>query len=355
MKKIFTTLCAAALLASLTGCTREQASDPSSDSHISSQTSDNSDSLGNSDNSDSLGNSDNSDNSSNSDSPSAPESDPEPLKPAGEPTFLTAPDGTPIYTSEISEIYTGSEQFNDKKTITLAEAEQIAKTGESDFTVKCDGFAYGYIPERALNRIDDPEMFEDTGSGESFEFLGEKFDVNTFEGKCSTEYKRINVGDKFGSLTVKKAYTLFTEQYWYENNFSDVPGAYLSDCYIEFEGEVEMTGYVEVTPDDTLYGEGGDMKFYPDGDSSVLLPGIRYFTNEKTGEKCHFSSLSYAGFFGAEWFNIGNMNKVDCDTSGLHPGDSFVKVKVTLHNISRDPEKARGGYNIFDLKSIEVL
>ncbi len=334
MKKIITTLCAAALLvniAALTGCKpKEESPDTPNSSGSSSAITDSSENSGSS-------------------------TAPEPPKPDGEPTIFTAPDGTPIYTSEISEIYTGSEEFGNKKTITLAEAEQAAQTGESDFTVKCDGFVFGYIPDRALNRVDDPEMFKDMGDGESFEYLGEVFDVNSFEGKCSTEYKRIKVGDIFGSLTVKNAYTLFTDQYWYENDFSDVPGAYLSDCFIEFDGEVEMTGYVEVTPEETLYGSGGDMRFYPDGDSSVILPGLDYFQNEKTGEKCHFSSVSYAGFFGDSWFNIGNMYEVECDTSGLHPGDSFVKVKITLDNIKRDPEKVRGGYNICDLKSIEVL
>ncbi len=341
MKKITTTLLTAVLLVSLTGCkpNEESPDTPNSPGDSSAIT-------------------DSSDNSGNSGSPNsstASDSAPEPPKPTGEPTFLTAPDGTPIYTSEISEIYTGSEEFDNKKTITLEQAEQIAQTGDGDFTIKCDGFVYGYIPERALNRVDDPEMFKDSGSGKSFKYLGEKFDVNSFEGKCSTEYMRIKVGDKFGTLTVKNAYTLFEDKSWNpEDDFSDIPGIYISDRCVEFDGELEMTGYVEVTPEDTLYGMGGDMIFYPDGDSSVILPDFDYFLNRKSRKICHFAVMIGAGFYGYVWFNIGNMYQVDCDTSGLNPGDSFVKVKVVLDNIRYAPGHQMGGWK-FDLKSIEVL
>ncbi|MDE7228860.1 MAG: hypothetical protein K2N56_00135, partial [Oscillospiraceae bacterium] len=96
MKKIVSILCTAAFIAFLTGCNDGEKSDPLSDQQISSPVSDganNSDAPGGSGSSDNPSGSDNSDNA------------PEPKKPDGEPTFLTCPDGTPIYTSEISEIY----------------------------------------------------------------------------------------------------------------------------------------------------------------------------------------------------------------------------------------------------------
>ena len=272
------------------------------------------------------------------------------VQPDGEPTFLTAPDGTPIYTSEISEIYKGSEERGNKEAITLEQAEQLAHEG-GDFTVKCDGFFYGYIPEKALNHVDDSEMFKVKGSG--YEFLGEKFDVNTGDGKCSTEYFRINIGDKFCSLTVKNAYTIFGDNPQL-GSFSDVHGAYILDCCVEFDGEIEMTGYVNITPTDTLYGEGGDMTFYPDGVSSVMIPDFSFVINEKTGMICHFAVSQFVGFFGECTYDIGNMYKVDCDTSGLQPGDSFVKVKVVLDNIKYVPGQLPGGYRV-ELKSIEVM
>lgn len=337
MKKLTLIFCTALIIAALTGCNSGETNSDNSDNN-SAQISDNS------------GNSQSSNNSENSDNI------PEKKIPDGEPTFLTAPDGTPIYTSEISEVYKGSEEWGNKETITFEQAEQAARAGDSDFTVKCDGFAYGYIPEKALNHVDDPEMFkQDEKYGEYFKYLGEGFDVNTGEGIYSTEYMRITAGDKFGSLTVKNAYTLFVDKYmaWHGNDFSDIPGVYISDCCVEFDGEIEMTGYVSVTKMETLYGSGGDMTFFPDGDSSVKLPGFFFFTNPQTGEICHFSDWHSYGFFGSGYYSIGNMFDVDCDTSGLHPGDSFVKVKLVLDNVKYVPGSF-GGYR-FDLKSIDVI
>ncbi len=341
MKKITTTLLTAVLLVSLTGC--------KPNGEISDTPPDHGDSLAITDSTD---NSDKPGNSDNSDSSTASESVPEPPKPAGEPTFLTCPDGTPIYTSEISEVYKGAEEWGNKEAITLEQAEKFAKDG-SDFSVRCDGFAYGSTSERTLNRVDDPEMFKDTGEAKSFDFLRGKFDVNEFEGEYSTDYTRIEVGDKFGSLTVKNAYTLFTRRTWYEGeDFSDVPGVYLSGCGVEFDGEIEMTGYVIITPVETLYGEGGDMEFIPDGDSSVILPKFKFFLNKKARCMCHFPYVSARGYCGTS-YDIGNMYKVECDTSGLNPGDSFVKVKIVLDDV-KCTSAHLGGLHA-KLKSIEII
>lgn len=326
MKKITSIICAAAVfanLAALTGCSvNEGNSDGSGISNTSLADTDGNSGL---ENSGVSGASDNSDNSN---------VDTETQKPEGEPTFLTCPDGAPIYTSEITEVWMGSDQYGDKKSITFAEAEHIARES-GDFTVKCDGFVYGYIPEPALNRIDDPEMFSDIGGG-SFDYLGETFDVNTCEGKCSTEFMRINAGDKFDTLTVKSAYSLFGSNYSLENGFSDVPGAYLIGGAVEFEGDIELYGYVCVTQTNTLYGTGGDMTFYADGDSSVKVPNISsYFWDHINNRRCRFSTKWYDGYFGdgVSIWNLGNIYEVSCDVSELSPGDSFVKVKITVGDI----------------------
>lgn len=331
MKKITSAFFAAALLVSLTGCSNGEVSNPSNDSQVYTPGSDSTNNSGSSDN---------------------PKNDSVPEVPEGEHTFLTLLDGTPVYTSEISEIYKGAKESGDKEAITLEQAEQFAKEG-SDFSVKCDGFAYGFTSEETLNRVDNPEMFKDAGNGKSFEFLGEEFDVNTFEGKYSTDYTRIKVGDKFGSLTVKSAYTLFTGQTWFEDeDFSDVPGVYLSGAGIEFDGEIEMTGYVIITPIDTLYSEGGDMEFIPNRDSSVIIPKFEFFLNKKARCVCHFPQANTSGYCGTSYY-IGNMYEVECDIIGLNPGDSFVKVKVVLGDVKYTPGHF-GGWSV-ELKSIEVI
>lgn len=206
--------------------------------------------------------------------------------------------------------------------------------------MKCEGFAYGFIPERALNRVDDAEMFKDRGNG--FDFLGD-------EDKFSADYTRIKVGDKFGTLTVKSAYTLFSDDRWLKE-FSETPGAYISGGAITFDGKVELTGYVDVWEDTDYQGAGGTMVFYPDGDSGMKIPVISY-TYSEDGRKIHRSELHSSGHFGDWWCSLGNMSEVDCDTSSLHKGDIFVKVKITADNVISDTD----GNVRLELKNLEVL
>lgn len=257
--------------------------------------------------------------------------------PKGEPTFLICPDGTPVYTSEISEIYAGSEFYGNLETLALEQAERRAKDCEGEFNIKCEGFAYGFIPQKALNRIDNPELFQkDSVDLQAFHYLGE-------EDESSDECMRIEVGDKFGPLTVKSVYTLFGDKSFLEE-FSQTPGAYISGGAIVFDGEIELTGYVDVWEDTDYQGAGGTMLFFPDGDSSVKIPVIPRDVLSHTRES------NSSGYFGDWWCSLGNMSEVRCDTSSLHKGDVFVKVKITAENVT----SGQGGVRL-ELKSIEVL
>ena len=343
MKKPYIITTATALLLTaallLSGCSKQnETSLPDSDSGNSSEISDSSNSS--------------SENSGNSDNSESSDSAPEPTKPDGEPTFLTAPDGTPIYTSEISEVYTGSELWDNKEAITFEQVEQMAQSGEGSFTVRCDGFVYGCVPEKALNNIDDPEMFESNDNGRSFKFLGKLSDKNFSYNRRKADWIRIKVGDKFGELTVKNAYTLYTNNERYAG-VPDVPGAHIDDECIEFDGELELEGYISVVAMDAFYGTGGDLEFYPNGESSTKLPNISPFWDEESNKYYAVTHFSYYGYFGEWKLDLGNMFDIECDTSGLHPGDSFVKVRVTLDNIRFVPGIGRGMRA--SLKSVELL
>lgn len=336
MKKIISIFCVTALLVSLTGCSNGEIPDALKESDNTSTISDN------------LSSNNNSDESNNLENPNSMNSSPEPQKPKGEPTLLTKPDGTPIYTSEISEIYKGSEERGNKETISLEQAEQLAHEG-GDFTVKCDGFFYGYIPEKALNRVDDPEMFEERGDGETFEFLGEMSDRKSGYNRRLIDLTCFKVGDKFNGLTVKRAYTLFTN----DGESKGFSGVHVSDGYIEFDGEIELEGYINVTPMETFYGTGGDMEFLPNGESSTKLPDLSPAWDQESNKYYAVTDVVYCGYFGDWKLDFGNMYKVDCDTSGLQPGDSFVKVKGMLDNIKYVPGNF-GGLKV-ELKSIELI
>ena len=104
-----------------------------------------------------------SENTSSEISESEPESS-EPEVPAGEPTFLTCPDGTVIYTSQITKYQEGAEflgthehvqyplgAFN-KETFTTPECLQAV----------CEGFTYGFFPRLNVNVTESPEKFTET-------------------------------------------------------------------------------------------------------------------------------------------------------------------------------------------------
>lgn len=239
----------------------------------------------------------------------------------GEPTFLICPDGTPVYTSEILSIYT------DDSDITLEEAEQLAREG-GDFTVVCSGFVYGYLPDLAYNRIDDPKLFKDQGDGVNFSFIGEKTPP-------STEFTRFEVGGRIGSLTVKNALTYFGSPRGYTNNreYSDKPGFYLLGGSAEFDGEIGLSGYVSVAPLDVMYGVGGGVTFYPDSGSCHGIPVVGGNWNKDVGGFAHSPSETFYGYYGSVTPEFGSIDELTADTGSLKPGDSFVKAVVTIENI----------------------
>lgn len=245
----------------------------------------------------------------------------------GEPTFLLCPDGTPVYTSEITEIFTGSDETGDKREITLEEAERLARGG-GDFTVICSGFVYGYLPDKAFNRIDDPDLFKDYGDGVTFNYIGEEIPP-------STEFIRFENGGKIGSLTVKNAVTYFgnangnTEL----RDFSDKPGNFLQGGSVEFDGEVELSGYVSVRQLDAMYGTGGGVIFYPDGKSCFKLPVVGGYWYSDPGAYAHGTYTPFEGFCGSIVPEFGSIEELTIDTGSLKPGDSFVRAAVKIGNI----------------------
>lgn len=285
----------------------------------------------------------------------------EPQTPDGEPTFLICPDGVPVYTSEITEIYSGDEKYGDKKPVTLAEAEQGIRsvktehgilTREETFTIKCDGFAYGYIPMPALNRVDNPDKFEEDGS--SYKYIGElSEDIKGETCLLTTEFIRIKNGDKFGSLTVKNAFTLFGTNLNLFDGDPEAPGSCVLGRGLEFDGEVELEGYICVTPTETLYGTGGDMSFYPNAESSTKIPIPGGAWSSEYGEFCHITYPNYRGYFGDLTLDVGNIHETEFDIGGVHDGDSFVKAKITLENIKYVVGDF-GGLK-FDLKDLEIM
>lgn len=279
----------------------------------------------------SSGNNDESSNSGSESGDSAPTND------KGEPTFLICPDGTPVYTSEITEIYTGSDfmENDDRRDITLEEAEKLAKEG-GDFTVICSGFVYGFIPENAFNRIDDPDLFGTRDDVIGF-FSSESTEYYGYTGApvSSAEYVRFNTGDKIGALTVKSASVCFGNAPGNNDirEYSDKPANFLRGGSVEFDGELELSGYVSVSSYNEFYGTGGDVTFYPDPQSCTKLPVVGGHWDTETGKFVHSPVETFDGYYGDYTLNLGNINDTGADMSGLNYGDTLVKASVVVENI----------------------
>lgn len=248
----------------------------------------------------------------------------------GEPTFLICPDGTPVYTSEITEIFTGSEETGDKHGITLEEAERLAREGE-DFTVVCSGFAYGYIG-KSFNIIDDRHMFKDLGDRINFIFTGEP-------QYLSTDIVRLETGKKFGGLTVKSASSHFGRAYWNMDikEFSDKPGIFLQDGSVEFDGELELSGYLSVLSFNEYYNDGGDITFFPDNKSCAKIPIVGRRWNSELGGFDRVSYGSAQGYEGDLMLDLGKIDEITVDTGELDYGDSMVRSTVVIDDIKFSP------------------
>lgn len=325
MKKITAILLTTALLSALTGCNNTEES---------------SESVPNSDNPSGLtalsqpeGSSTESLPESSDSSESIPDTPdvPEKRQPDGEPTFLIGLDGEPIYTSEITQLTAYDlEKGEEVPTDTL---------DPENFSAVCEGFTYVYTPRPSVDFMSHPELFEASEDGEYYYYIGEEL-------PDSYEFTRVNVGDKIGGLTVKAASSYFaplgyegSEQFYEQGN-------------IEFEGEVELTGFVRVTEEHPLYPEnGGKIFFYPDSASSMKIPCTLFDINYEDEYKArHYVNNSFNSFYG--WYGdgtdifLGNIADID---SELREGDTYVKVRVVVGDI------VRGAGSTAVIREIELI
>lgn len=307
MKKITAILLTTVLLAALTGCSNAEENSESvsnSDTQLSSTAPSEPESSSTESAPESTDSSDSSESTSDI---------PEKQQPDGEPTFLIGLDGEPIYTSEITQMTAYDiEKKEDVPTDTL---------DPENFSAVCEGFTYVYMPRPSVDFMANPELFETSEDGEFHYYIGEEL-------PDSYEFTRVNVGDEIGGLTVKAASSRF-EPSGYEGSEQ-----YYAESYIEFEGEIELTGFVVVTEENPLYPEnGGKIFFYPDSVSSVKIPCTLFDINYENECKArHYVDNSFYGWYGdGGGIFLGNIADID---SELREGDMFVKVRVVVGDIT---------------------
>ncbi|MDE7362059.1 MAG: hypothetical protein K2N38_09020 [Oscillospiraceae bacterium] len=135
------------------------------------------------------------------------------------PITLYGPDNVQITKADVTCVDTP-----DGKMISADEFD-----GDGWLRVECDDITYLAPPTGlSTNSLDDPELYAD------YALPSYGFDMGSFD---NSDYKRYNVGDKYGALTLMSAKSIF------RNNGSS-PGECLTMCFAGFEGSVTLDAYL---------------------------------------------------------------------------------------------------------------
>lgn len=243
------------------------------------------------------------------------------------PIDIYCPDGERIYSEDISKIYANEE----------LSAAQL--TEDNWYQIECEGFTY--LAENSgiqYNSKDDADKYD----AENYEFEG-------VTGIVPAEYKRYKVGDKIGDLTVTYAVTDFSSQNadayycvgddeWLSAKELGMKHMYLNGGVVEFDGSVTLTGYANKAPEDDGYIAKCDIGFFPDKESCIL-PVMNYAVTPEGVNTRVWTYNDIDTAWASEYtdFEIGNTEEErysDFDFSGLPDDGSYVKVRVTLEDIT---------------------
>ncbi len=243
------------------------------------------------------------------------------------PIDIYCPDGEKIYIEDISKIYANEE----------LSAAQL--TEDNWYQIECEGFTY--LAENSgiqYNSKDDADKYD----AENYEFEG-------VTGIVPAEYKRYKVGDKIGDLTVTYAVTDFSSQNadayycvgddeWLSAKELGMKHMYFNGGVVEFDGSVTLTGYANKATEDDGYIAKCDIGFFPDKESCIL-PVMNYAVTPEGVDTRVWTYNDVDTAWASEYtdFEIGNTEEErysDLDFSGLPDDGSYVKVRVTLENIS---------------------
>lgn len=252
-------------------------------------------------------------------------------------SFLIGLDGNPIFLSDLIKVTDLEENELTGEGITIDKLD-----ADSFGTGECEGFCYLADPIKPAQNTLDTAGFEFPG----YEGVAEGYDNSVF--------KRYNVGDKYGDLTVKKAAVKFDSEAYNTETFGwepmrkgkdiDFPEVFYKEQYVEFEGEVTLTGYLRVNESSDYFPElAGETEFLVD-DKSAILPVAH--SEKDLDEKGGFNTFGYCTSFGVYGENfiasldpygsisLGNIETFAADTSKLDLNPAgYTKVKVTIDNI----------------------
>lgn len=191
---------------------------------------------------------------------------------------------------------------------------------------------YGYtalFDGKTYNSYDDPE----------------KFDLDKWEctERCeaaSGGYFIINEGDKIGNLTCTGAFAEY-----YINDVSPLNDPFgLMSSSVFFDGEIEVTGYIDRYDGDEGYVKEGELHFYPDGENWQGLPIPYQPYNSYWTYSLKDESLIYAPFR----ISLGVISDYSpLDLERDIPQGSTAHMKLVLKNLQLNYVNTNfGGYTI---------
>lgn len=217
-------------------------------------------------------------------------------------TFLIGLDGNKIKASEIKYLL----NKNFKPTNIL---------DENDFRqATCEGFTYAFKPSEYTDSTIEPDKFINNG----YDYIGERT-------AASSDYFRVNVGDKFGGLTVKSAkcnfnaYTLNKEEYLGYNRGE-----------LEFDGEITLTGTLVIPDRLPQYNNMVmEMKFYSELENGIPLSLECSYRPEFGADIQHGVHEQYKTYSDIPHLDLRKITEYDLDFDGLSHGDS-ARVEITV-------------------------
>lgn len=288
-------------------------------------------------------------------------------------------DQTSITAAENADINTQNETFLlglDNKSITLSDITALTLSDGTELSgneltlssfdkgnfssVECEGFCY----------LADPLKIGESG-GENTENFVYQASAHSIGIDFNRNFKRYNVGDKYGKLTIKKATVFFDSKKYNETTEKpNFDGIFYKDQYIEFEGEATVTGHIAVNEYSDYFPElDGVMELLIDSDSHILPIAVADVSLKGEGGFYTTRYSTQLGVYGgdAEYFNdeygpviLGSINDVPSDTSNLNTDyPHYNKVKVTINNIKVSGEitvlPSGFSYITAEVKDLEIL
>lgn len=290
IRKITALTLAAVLVVSLCGCNNDPENSGSSDSSTLTNSTNNSSSTTNESSSDST-----------------------PVYPApSDATFLRGAVGDVIGLSEITEARNKENQ----------EIPPESMTEENFFRASTDSAYYALplyqsLTDRETEYDETNLLFKDIPQDSQSDFI------------------KVKKGDKIFGMTVTEASSDF-------NLNSSVLGVVVGTS-LTLEGEITLTGYARVVPDNEYGVAVGDILFIPTG--KVDLPVVRFdgcnkdgVIMRRTGDVYIMNggsdadSITYTNEFSHQ-FTLGNISETSADISVLSTDGIFTKVNATISNI----------------------